>query len=667
MDSSPGSNGANENGVLPGKPGDDNTSSTSDTGVGSQDDHDPAGPWVFDLAVVIGNSTDLITSYGENITFPVTLENQGNISSQGYTVSVLVPAGFSFGANPLWSYNAGTGIATYTTTDIINPGETDVFNLVLVSQPATGSTAWTVVAEISDDNPIADEAGIVDLDSSPDAIFTNDAGGAPIPDSEGGSFPGSDDILDGNGTGTVGGTVAATDEDDQDPEYVRIFDLALTKVLNTAAPYTYGQTHSFTITVLNQGNVTATNIALADYIPAGYTFAPNNGWTGGPGTITQTLAGPLAPGASTTVNLDLTLTSIASATTTKSWVNYTEITSAQDNTGNPAFDVDSTPGSNGANENNILPGGPGDNDTASTSDTGVGSQDDHDPAGPKIFDLALRKTKLTALPSFSYGQTVMFEIEIFNQGNIAATNIEVTDNIPCGLQFATASATNSGWTASSNTVKTTYTGVLQPGQSTSLFLDMIVTECYTNVNTAWTNYAEISRADDTDPATATLPVDIDSTPDSNLGNDSGGVPDFEGVTSGTDNTINNENGDEDDHDPHKLQVFDLALRKVLATASPYTYGQPLTFNIEVFNQGNVTAQNIVVSDYIPSGYTFAANNGWTGGPSVITQTIAGPLAPGTSTGPLPLVLTLVMDVTGDDAWDNYAEVSAAQDTRQQQK
>ncbi|MBL0100659.1 MAG: hypothetical protein IPP49_11995 [Saprospiraceae bacterium] len=68
-------------------------------------------------------------------------------------------------------------------------------------------------------------------------------------------------------------------------------------------------------------------------------------------------------------------------------MNYAEITSAQDNTGNPAFDVDSTPGSNGTDENNILPGGPGDNDTASTSDTGVGSQDDHDPAGPKSLIL----------------------------------------------------------------------------------------------------------------------------------------------------------------------------------------------------------------------------------------------------------------------------------------
>ncbi|MBK8888851.1 MAG: hypothetical protein IPN46_20940 [Saprospiraceae bacterium] len=76
-------------------------------------------------------------------------------------------------------------MATYTTTDIINPGETDNLSIVLVSKPATGSTAWTVKVEISDDTPIVDEVGIKDIDSTPDLIFTNDAGGAPIPDSEG--------------------------------------------------------------------------------------------------------------------------------------------------------------------------------------------------------------------------------------------------------------------------------------------------------------------------------------------------------------------------------------------------------------------------------------------------------------------------------------------------
>ena len=660
VDSTPGSNGTNENNILPGKTGDDDITSTSDTGVGSQDDHDPAGPWIFDLATIITNNTDVITSYGENVSFPIVVENQGNISSQGYTLTVMVPSGFDFGTNPSWSYNAGTGMATYTTTDIINPGETDNLSIVLVSKPATGSTAWTVKVEISDDTPIADEVGIKDIDSTPDLIFTNDAGGAPIPDSEGGSFPGSDDTLDGNGTGTPGSTVAATDEDDEDPEFVQLFDLALTKVLNTTAPYTYGQVHNFTITVHNQGNITATNIVVSDYIPAGYTFVANNGWTGAAPTITKTIAGPLAPGASTTVNLDLTFVSLTSPTA-KSWINYAEVTSAQDASGNPVYDVDSTPGSNGTNENNVYPNGAGDNDITSTSDTGVGSQDDHDPAGPKVFDLALRKTKVTATPSFSYGQTVMYQIEIFNQGNIAATGIEVTDYLPCGLEFNALSATNVGWSLSGSKVTKTYTGTLNPGQSTILNIDLIVRECYTNQNTAWTNYAEISKADDTDPTTSVLPVDIDSTPDGTNGNDTGGVPDFGGVSSGTDDTINNENGDEDDHDPVKIEIFDLALRKVLATPAPYTYGQALTFNVEVFNQGNVTAQNIVISDYIPSGYTFVANNGWTGGPSVINRTFAGPLAPGASTGSLPLVLTLIMDGTGDDAWDNYAEVSSSMD------
>ncbi len=114
-------------------------------------------------------------------------------------------------------------------------------------------------------------------------------------------------------------------------------------------------------------------------------------------------------------------------------------------------------------------------------------------------------------------------------------------------------------------VTRTFGGTLNPGQSTTFFVDLIVRECFTNLNSAWTNYAEISRADDTDPSTPGLPVDVDSTPDGVNGNDNGGVPDFGGVTSGTDDTINNENGDEDDHDPVKIEVFDVALRKVLVT------------------------------------------------------------------------------------------------------
>ena len=299
VDSDPGSNTTNEQNVIPGKPGDDDISSISDSGIGSQDDHDPAGPWVFDLATIIENSVDRISSYGELINFPIKVKNQGNINSAGYTLSVLVPTGFAYTAGPNagWSYNSLTRIATYVVpvTDTIKPGEMDMYNLVLTSQPATGKHAWTVEIEISADNPVADEAGINDIDSNPDAVYNNDPGGSPIPDSEGGNFPGSDDILNGAGNGTVGDTNAAGDEDDNDPEYVKLYDLALKKTVVTPQPYSYGQNLVFRLRVYNQGNESVKNVRIQDYIPVGYSFVASPGWSvNGQGAV-YTYNGTLHP------------------------------------------------------------------------------------------------------------------------------------------------------------------------------------------------------------------------------------------------------------------------------------------------------------------------------------------------------------------------------------
>ncbi|MBK8416733.1 MAG: hypothetical protein IPL22_20795, partial [Bacteroidetes bacterium] len=59
------------------------------------------------MATIIENSVDRISSYGELINFPIKVKNQGNINSAGYTLNVLVPAGFAFTAGPNagWSYN----------------------------------------------------------------------------------------------------------------------------------------------------------------------------------------------------------------------------------------------------------------------------------------------------------------------------------------------------------------------------------------------------------------------------------------------------------------------------------------------------------------------------------------------------------------------------------
>ena len=82
--------------------------------------------------------------------------------------------------------------------------------------------------------------------------------------------------------------------------------------------------------------------------------------------------------------------------------------------------------------------------------------------------------------------------------------------------------------------------------------------------------------------------------------------------------------DEDDQDPATVRIVDLALKKEIITAAPYSYGQAVTFRITIEIRGNETATNILISDYVP-GYIciFAANNGWTGSAPLITRTMAG--------------------------------------------
>ena len=50
--------------------------------------------------------------------------------------------------------------------------------------------------------------------------------------------------------------------------------------------------------------------------------------------------------------------------------------------------------------------------------------------------------------------------------------------------------------------------------------------------------------------------------------------------------------------------YDLALEKILIEQDSYRYGDTLTFEINVFNQGNMPVQNIEVTDYVPDGYLF---------------------------------------------------------------
>jgi len=145
------------------------------------------------------------------------------------------------------------------------------------------------------------------------------------------------------------------------------FDLALRKTLSSAGPFAPGDDVTFTITIFNQGDVVAQNVLITDYLPTGLILNDAAWADQGDGTATITIAGPIAAGADESVTITFTIPSDAGP---GSLENIAEITSAEDEDGNPGEDIDSTPDNDP------------DNDTLVDDeiDNGGGDEDDHDIA-----------------------------------------------------------------------------------------------------------------------------------------------------------------------------------------------------------------------------------------------------------------------------------------------
>jgi len=269
-----------------------------------------------------------------------------------------IPAGLTLNdAN----WTAGFGNEAFTT--IAGPiaaygGTTLVDITVTIDATFTGGTL-TNFAEITD---AEDEDGNHpdDVDSDSDNDPTNDG-------------PHEDNDIENTND----------DEDDHDPADVTVdvFDLALLKDLspNQALPVFPGQDVTFVFTVFNQGTVTAQNVTVTDYIPAGYVLNDSD-WTAVSAAEANILVpGPIVAGANTTVEITLT---VQAGATGSDLVNVGEISNAEDEDGETPPDTDSTPDNN--NDDPSVDG--------VTDGTG-GDEDDHDPATVPVsaFDLALNK------------------------------------------------------------------------------------------------------------------------------------------------------------------------------------------------------------------------------------------------------------------------------------
>jgi len=131
-----------------------------------------------------------------------------------------------------------------------------------------------------------------------------------------------------------------------------------------------------------------------------------------------------------------------------------------------------------------------------------------------------------------------------------------------------------------------------------------------------------------------------------------------------------DDGDDDEHIDFGItppdEIFDLGLIKTLQIGqpNPVAVGDLVTFEIQVTNQGMVTADNIEITDYVPACLTLTDAN-WTSSGSNATIVVSAangdanmPLVPGQS---ILVPISFTVDACATGVLTNWAEISDATD------
>ena len=298
-------------------------------------------------------------------------------------------------------------------------------------------------------------------------------------------------------------------------------DLSIAKGVDRNAPTAAQPFVVFTLTAENAGPSTAVNTNVQDLLPSGMTFVSATPSLGTYSAASGTWAlGDLAPGTRATLAIRAQVTDFTSTIT-----NTATISSA---TTDP------------------LPG----NDTATATLRG------------QEANLSLTKTVVNASPNVR--SEVDFSLTVSNAGPNAATNVEVTDLLPVGLAFVSATPT-AAYNASSGVWSI---ASIASGTSQILTIRARVTSPQPILNTA-----EVTRSDQFDPT---------STP----GNGAPSEDDFASVLL-------------------TPQQSDLRLAKSVDNPNPLR-GDVVTYTVEVSNLGPSAATNIIVSETLPAGIDFTA-------------------------------------------------------------
>ncbi|MCC7362611.1 MAG: DUF11 domain-containing protein [Anaerolineales bacterium] len=367
-------------------------------------------------------------------------------------------------------------------------------------------------------------------------------------------------------TATVSGAGPETNTtNNTDSRPVTVVEQALLQLRKAANPdpATPGEALYYTIVVTNIGPSDADNVTVAETLPAGFSLSLVTSSQGGCAALPCNL-GTLPAGGSASV----TLAGVVAANATTVLTNVASVTSTTPGTG-----------------------------AVYTTTTSLTNQ----------ADLALVKS---ATPTALAGGTVVYTLTVYNLGPSDALGVVVTDTLPAGVTFVSASL---GCAPSGGQVLCTV-GALTAGAQATYSITVTVNN-------------------DVQPGTSLENTAVvgSQTPDGNPSNNA------------------------DDADTNVLGLVDLVIAKS-DTPDPVVAGQALTYTLVVTNSGPSTALDVIVVDALPAGVTFSWATSSQGTCNSGVTCVLGTLAAG-ATATITVGVTVDSGTTGP--LTNQAQVTAA--------
>ena len=389
---------------------------------------------IYDLALTktIQNQKDSYTK-GENITFAITVHNQGELVARNIEVTDYLLTGLEL-KDANWTQE--NGMIKTTIAGPINPGQSKTVTLTARIKPDFSGTDILNLAEISKDN--SGEYGTTDKDSTPDKNKNNDC------------FLEGKHLITGNGkAGSPANCNETTDEDDhdgvrfpvRDPKKP-IYDLALTKQVKAPRKnsYSLGDELTFVITVHNQGELVARNIEVTDYLPKGLILKDTR-WTFDQNTrkATYQIPGEITvsgPNSSRSIEMNVVIDGDFKGSTI---LNKAEI--SRDNASDyGTVDKDSTPDQDPKNDcfsEDFLHRTSG-NGKAGGACTESTDEDDHDGDIITIAKPTIKKDLQEVGKVYQEGDLVGFKMPFANNTNDVVTKVSIKDFMPLNLEYVSS-------------------------------------------------------------------------------------------------------------------------------------------------------------------------------------------------------------------------------------